>query len=47
MLENGDEVVIVNADNILMTGKKRQTKIYRHHTIYAGGLHEIPFKEMQ
>lgn len=47
MLELGDNVVIVNAGNILMTGKKRITKLYRHHTIYPGGLKEISFKEMQ
>jgi len=43
----GDKVVIVNIDNIMLTGRKKLYKIYRHHTIYAGGLHEIPFKMMQ
>jgi len=47
MLELGDNVVIVNAENIMMTGKKRITKVYHHHTTYAGGLHTIPFKEME
>jgi len=39
----GDKVVIVNAGNILMTGRKRQQKIYYHHTRRAGGLFAIPF----
>ena len=28
----------------LFTGRKRQQKVYRHHTGYAGGLHEKSFK---
>jgi len=30
-----------------MSGKKRIEKVYYHHTIYAGGLHEVPFKLFQ
>jgi large subunit ribosomal protein L13 len=30
----------------LFTGRKRLQKVYRYHTGYAGGLHEITFKQM-
>ena len=36
----GDNVIIVNAEKIVLTGKKREKKIYRHHTGYIGGIKE-------
>jgi large subunit ribosomal protein L13 len=30
----------------LLTGRKKSQKVYRHHTGYAGGLKEIPFRQM-
>src|SRR3954470_19642206 len=36
----GDNVVIVNAAKIVLTGKKREDKVYRHHTGYIGGIKE-------
>ncbi|MCK4420445.1 50S ribosomal protein L13 [candidate division WOR-3 bacterium] len=42
-VDNGDCVIVLNADKILLTGKKREQKVYRHHTGYMGGLKEIPF----
>ena len=36
----GDNVVIVNAAKIVLTGKKREKKIYQHHTGYIGGIKE-------
>jgi large subunit ribosomal protein L13 len=36
----GDFVIVINADKILLTGKKWKTKIYRWHTGYLGGLKE-------
>src|SRR5215468_8409350 len=40
-LVSGDHVVIVNADKIRLTGQKLDSKVYRHHTLYPGGLREI------
>jgi len=40
-LVTGDHVVIINADKIRLTGQKLDQKIYRHHTLYPGGLREI------
>jgi large subunit ribosomal protein L13 len=36
--EMGEFVVIVNADKIVVTGRKAQQKLYYHHTGYPGGL---------
>jgi large subunit ribosomal protein L13 len=40
-LVSGDHVVIVNADKIKLTGGKLDSKMYRHHTLYPGGLREV------
>jgi large subunit ribosomal protein L13 len=37
-VDMGDHVVIVNAEKIHLTGSKMETKLYRHHTGYPGGL---------
>ncbi|KAH9899395.1 60S ribosomal protein L23 [Cubamyces lactineus] len=42
----GDYVVVTNARNIKVTGKKAQQLVYRHHTMFPGGLKEIQYKEM-
>ena len=42
----GDYVVVTNAKNIKVTGKKAQQLVYRHHTMYPGGLKEIQNKDM-
>lgn len=42
----GDKVIVVNASKVKLTGKKKLHKLYRHHTGYAGGLKEIPFRDM-
>ncbi|MDD7511106.1 MAG: 50S ribosomal protein L13 [Peptostreptococcaceae bacterium] len=43
----GDYVIIVNAEKIAVTGKKRKEKIYKRHTGYPGGLREITFEKLQ
>jgi large subunit ribosomal protein L13 len=42
----GDFVVVINADKVVLTGKKEQQKIYRRHSGYPGGLREIPYEQM-
>ncbi len=37
-VDTGDHVVIVNADKIVLTGDKMETKTYSYHTGYPGGL---------
>ena len=36
----GDNVVVINADKIVLTGRKRQDKTYYWHTGYIGGIKE-------
>jgi large subunit ribosomal protein L13 len=45
-LDKGDKVVILNADKIVFTGKKKDQKVYRHHTMHPGGLKEVPAVKM-
>lgn len=39
-IDTGDNVVIVNADKVKLTGRKRGKKVYYYHTGYAGGIKE-------
>ncbi|MEW6548362.1 MAG: 50S ribosomal protein L13 [Spirochaetota bacterium] len=44
--ETGDFVVVVNADKVALTGRKRQQKMYYKHTGYPGGLKDYNFQEL-
>jgi large subunit ribosomal protein L13 len=37
-LENGDYVIIINAEKIKTTGKKEKQKLYRNHSGFPGGM---------
>ena len=37
-VQPGAGKIVINAEKILLTGKKRENKIYRHHTGYIGGV---------
>jgi large subunit ribosomal protein L13 len=39
-VDDGDNVVIINAAKIVLTGKKRENKVYHHHTGFIGGIKE-------
>src|ERR687887_737108 len=39
-VDDGDKVVIVNAAKAVLTGRKREKKVYLHHTGYIGGIKE-------
>jgi len=41
-LDCGDYVVVINAKEVKVTGKKEKQKIYYHHSGYPGGLKETP-----
>lgn len=43
----GDYVIIINAEKVEVTGKKRKEKIYKHHSGYPGGLRELTFEKLQ
>ena len=42
----GDNIIIVNASEVLLTGNKLENKKYYNHSRYAGGLRERTAKEM-
>jgi large subunit ribosomal protein L13 len=37
-LDTGDHVIVINAEKIVLSGKKETDKIYRSHSLYPGGL---------
>ena len=45
-VDTGDFVVIINAEKIIVSGKKETDKLYRSHSGYPGGFKEISFKAM-
>lgn len=45
-LDMGDNVVVVNAKKIVLTGKKTQSKIYTRYSGYPGGLKIEKFKDL-
>ena len=44
-VDTGDFVIVVNAEKVVLTGKKLDQKMLRHHSFYPGGLKEIPYRE--
>ncbi len=46
-LDNGDCVVIINAEKIMVTGKKEEKKSYFRHTGYAGGVKTTSLSHMR
>lgn len=45
-VDTGDYVIVINAEKVEVTGKKREQKMYRWHTGHPGGLKERNFNEM-
>lgn len=45
-MDTGDYVVVINADNVLVTGRKTKDKIYYRYTGYPGGLRAENFADM-
>jgi large subunit ribosomal protein L13 len=46
-IDCGDNIIIINAEKVLLTGNKENTKKYYNHSMYAGGLRERTAKEMR
>lgn len=44
-IDGGDFVVVINTDGILVTGNKREGKMYHHFSGYPGGIRSIAFKD--
>ena len=45
-IDTGDNVIVVNAEKVKVTGKKLEQKIYYKHSDYPGGMRETTLKEM-
>ena len=41
-IDTGDNVIIINCKDVVLTGNKMNSKIYRHHSGYIGGMKETP-----
>jgi large subunit ribosomal protein L13 len=46
-IDTGDFVIVVNAEKVAVTGKKRSQKIYRRHSGRPGGMKEETFEKLQ
>lgn len=42
----GDNVIVINAEKAILTGKKLEQKMYRTHSGWVGGLKETKYKDM-
>ncbi|EKB55192.1 50S ribosomal protein L13 [Falseniella ignava] len=46
-VDTGDFVIIINAENVKLTGKKETDKMYHRHSGYVGGLKSISAGELR
>ena len=46
-IDCGDNIIIINAEKVKLTGNKEEKKIYYNHSMYQGGLRERTAKEMR
>ncbi len=45
-MDCGDHVIIINADKVVLTGKKLEQKMYYHHTGYIGNMKQVKYKTL-
>jgi len=45
-VDTGDFVIIINAEQVKLTGDKLNQKMYRYHTGYPGGLKEMDYRTL-
>ena len=43
----GDNVIVINAEKVVLTGNKLEQKMYYHHTGYIGNMKKIKYKTLQ
>ncbi len=46
-IDTGDNIIIINADKVNLTGNKLENKMYYNHSMYVGGLRERTAKVMR
>lgn len=42
-IDTGDHVIVINADKVVLTGKKAEQKFYYRHSGYAGGIKKVSY----
>ena len=45
-IDCGDNVIVINAEKVRLTGRKRDNKVYHHHTGFIGGIKERSAKSI-
>ena len=45
-LDNGDYVIVINIDKIVLTGKKKTDKMHYRHTGHPGGIKEVSYGDL-
>jgi large subunit ribosomal protein L13 len=45
-IDTGDFVIVINADQVVLTGRKLDQKIYYHHSGYEGGLKKTIYRHL-
>jgi large subunit ribosomal protein L13 len=45
-MDTGDAVIIINASQVRLTGRKAKQKVYRRYSGYPGGLREVSYEKM-
>jgi len=45
-MDVGDHVIVINARQAVLKGNKVEQKLYRHHTLYPGGMRTVTAREM-
>jgi large subunit ribosomal protein L13 len=45
-LDMGNHVIVINARRAVLKASKIDQKVYRHHTLYPGGLREVSARNM-
>jgi len=45
-VDTGDHVIILNAEKVLLTGKKLDQKMYRTHSLFPGGMKEVKYRHL-
>jgi large subunit ribosomal protein L13 len=45
-LDTGDNVLIINAEKAILTGRKSKNKVYYHYSGYVGGMNDTSYADM-
>lgn len=45
-VDTGDYIVVINAEKVKVTGRKKTDKVYYHHTGFPGGIRGITFEKL-